>query len=214
MADPALPTERLVRDGWNRASRLYRPDEAGADLFGHTFESYRGWLRSLLEELPRGAPVLDLGCGCGIPVARLLAERFRVTGVDLSDVQIARARSLVPEATFVLEDMTRLDLPPGSFAAVVCLYALIHVPLVAQRPLLTRIRRWLRTGGHLVLVTGHERYEGVEENWLGSGAPMFWSHADAATYREWLEAAGFRIVEQVFVPEGAGGHELFRATAR
>jgi hypothetical protein len=38
---------------------------------------------------------------------------------------------------------------------------------------------------------------------------MWWSHADAATYRTWLQAAGLQITAQDFVPEGAGGHALF-----
>ena len=40
---------------------------------------------------------------------------------------------------------------------------------------------------------------------------MAWSHADAATYRGWLEAAGLAIVAEEFVPEGDGGFELFEA---
>jgi hypothetical protein len=38
---------------------------------------------------------------------------------------------------------------------------------------------------------------------------MWWSLADAATYRTWLQAAGLQITAQDFVPEGAGGHALF-----
>ena len=37
-----------------------------------------------LQSLPAGAVVLSLGCGTGRPATRRLAERFVVTGVDLS----------------------------------------------------------------------------------------------------------------------------------
>jgi hypothetical protein len=40
---------------------------------------------------------------------------------------------------------------------------------------------------------------------------MWWSHADASTYRVWLQAAGLRIVAKDFVPEGDGGHAFFSA---
>jgi hypothetical protein len=40
---------------------------------------------------------------------------------------------------------------------------------------------------------------------------MWWSHADAATYRGWIERAGLEVTEQGFVPEGDGGHALFWA---
>src|ERR1700730_3779837 len=61
----------------------------------------------LSERLPKGAMVLDLGCGAGVPVARMLVENgFQVTGVDASFEQIVRARRNVPEASFVHADMT------------------------------------------------------------------------------------------------------------
>lgn len=202
--------KKLVRHGWDLASTFYRDDGTAADVFGHDSAVYREWLRPVMEGLPPGASVLDLGCGIGVPATALLATRFEVTGVDLSEVQVERAKRRVPRATFVRADMTRVDFPAGAFRAVVCLYALIHVPLPQQRPLLARIRRWLTRPGWLVVVTGHEANEGTEENWLGSGATMYWSHADASTYRAWFEELGFEVIDQTFVPEGASGHELFR----
>jgi 2-polyprenyl-3-methyl-5-hydroxy-6-metoxy-1,4-benzoquinol methylase len=156
--------------------------------------------------------VLDLGCGNGIPVARhLAAAGHKVTGVDLSGVQLRRARRLVPAATFLQADIAALTLPAASFDAVVCLYTLIHLPLEEQPQLLGRIAGWLRPGGWLLVITGHRAWTGTEDGWLGGTVPMWWSHADAATYRAWLEAAGLRVTAEEFVPEGDGGHALFWA---
>jgi 2-polyprenyl-3-methyl-5-hydroxy-6-metoxy-1,4-benzoquinol methylase len=45
---------------------------------------------------------LSAGCGCGVPVARSLADAgFRVVGIDISERQVERARRLVPQATFI-----------------------------------------------------------------------------------------------------------------
>jgi SAM-dependent methyltransferase len=122
-----------------------------------------------------------------VPVARYLANAgHHVTGVDISDVQIERARRLVPAGVFLRDDATRLQLPPDSFDAVVCLYALIHMPLAEQPSLIQRIATWLRPGGWLLATVGHSAWTGTEDNWLGGPAPMWWSHADAATYRSWL----------------------------
>ena len=41
-------------------------------------------IQGLSDRLDDGDAVLDIGCGAGIPIARSLAERYRVTGVDLS----------------------------------------------------------------------------------------------------------------------------------
>jgi 2-polyprenyl-3-methyl-5-hydroxy-6-metoxy-1,4-benzoquinol methylase len=167
----------LVRRGYDALSYHYRSDDAEDG-------QYAPWLAKLHRRLPPAAAVLDLGCGCGVPVARYLAEAgHRVTGVDISEVQIERARHLVPTGTFLCADATRLILSPTSFDAVVLLYALIHIPLADQPPLLDRIVSWLRPGGWLLATTGHEAWTGTEDNWLGGPAAMWWSHADASTYR-------------------------------
>ncbi|MET7672733.1 class I SAM-dependent methyltransferase [Micromonospora luteifusca] len=195
----------VVRRGYDELSYHYRADDADDG-------QYAPWLAGLHRRLPASAAVLDLGCGCGVPAARFLADAgHRVTGVDISDVQIERARRLVPTATFVRADATRLDLPPASFDAVVCLYAFIHMPLADQPPLITSIARWLRPGGWLLATVGHSAWTGTEDDWLGGGAAMWWSHADASTYRSWLQQAGLTIAAEDFIPEGTSGHTLFWA---
>ncbi|MBM7494957.1 SAM-dependent methyltransferase [Micromonospora luteifusca] len=195
----------VVRRGYDELSYHYRADDADDG-------QYAPWLAGLHRRLPAPAAVLDLGCGCGVPAARFLADAgHHVTGVDISDVQIERARRLVPTATFVRADATRLDLPPASFDAVVCLYAFIHMPLAGQPPLITSIARWLRPGGWLLATVGHSAWTGTEDDWLGGGAAMWWSHADASTYRSWLQQAGLTITAEDFIPEGTSGHTLFWA---
>jgi SAM-dependent methyltransferase len=201
----------IVRHGWNHVSTLYRDPRGSHDAFGHSFADHSDWLAPILGSVPKGSEVLDLGCGCGIPDARLLTDRFRVTGVDISDVQVDRARQLVPDARFVRADMTEVMFSEESFGAVVCLYALIHVPVEEQRPLIDRVFRWLVPGGLFLVITGEDAYTGTEPNWLGSNAEMFWSHTDAATYQRWLGEAGFEIRRRRHVPEEGSGHALFLA---
>jgi 2-polyprenyl-3-methyl-5-hydroxy-6-metoxy-1,4-benzoquinol methylase len=199
------PTE-IVRRGYDALSDLYRRDD------DHPAQ-YASWLAGLRQRLPSGAGVLDLGCGCGVPLARGLAESgYQVTGVDLSEVQIARARALVPQATFLRADAAQVEFPGESFDAVVCLYALIHLPIESQPRLIRRIATWLRPGGWLLATTGAQAWTGTEDHWLGGPATMWWSHADAATYREWITEAGLQIQAEEFVPEADSGHQLFWAT--
>lgn len=201
---PASQTD-LVRRGYDELSYRYRADD---DEPG----SYGPWLERLQSLIPPGARVLDLGCGCGIPVARALtATGHQVTGVDISAVQIRRARELVPAASFRQADATQVEFAAESLDAIICLYALIHMPLAAQPGLLARAAGWLRPGGWLLAVAGQAAWTGTEDHWLGGQAPMWWSQADAATYRAWLEGAGLQVTEQEFVPENDGGHALFWA---
>jgi len=196
----------IVRRGYDLVSRAYRADDADDS-------HYTAWLELIETRVAAGAPVLDLGCGCGVPVARRLARRYVVTGVDFSPVQIERARGLVPRATFLCADMTTLSFPDESFDAVTCLYALIHLPLAEQPTLLRSVSRWLQPGGLFLATVGHEAWTGLEKDWLGvAGGDMWWSHADASTYRRWFSEAGLAIERETFVPEGAGGHTLLVAT--
>jgi SAM-dependent methyltransferase len=197
--------KEVVRRGYDAVSIRYDEQYGGES-------KYQPWLSELRERIPAGGEVLDLGCGSGLPVARdLTAAGYHVTGVDISAVQIRRARELVPQAQFLCADVTAISFSPASFDAVVSLFALIHLPLEDQPAVLGKIAAWLRPGGLLLATTGYWAWTGTEEDWLGGGAPMWWSHADVATYRSWIAAAGLSIEREEFVPEGDGGHALFWA---
>ncbi|MGC4938419.1 class I SAM-dependent methyltransferase [Kribbella sp. DT2] len=200
-----MDPKEIVRRGYDALSVRY--DEA----YGGE-SKYRTWIDQLLERFDDGSRVLDVGCGSGLPLAReLAAAGHAVTGVDISEVQIRRARELVPQAEFVLADAASLDFAAGSFDAVVSFYALIHLPQDEQRQLLRNIATWLRPGGWFVCTMGEQAWTGVDGDWLDSGVSMWWSHADAGTNRGWIAESGLVVEEQEFVAEGDSGHMLFWA---
>lgn len=207
-AAPADP-RALVREGYDRASHAYR-----GDTFPFERSGYEYWLGRLLPRLAPGARVLDLGCGNGIPVSRVLAGRgFAVTGVDLSPVQVERARALVPGARFVCADMTAADLPPGGFDAAVAFYSVINVPLADQPGLIARVAGWLAPGGWFLATVGRYAWTGIETDWRRvRGLRMYYSQADVATYRRWFAAAGLVVAEEGVQPrEGRPGYSVLVA---
>lgn len=194
--------KRIVADGYDRIARRYLE---WSDL-DPSPERMRALAR-LLDLLPGGASVLELGCGAGVPVTRALAQKCHVTGVDISATQIALAREHVPMATFVQADMATLDVPPESFDAVVAFYALTHVPRQQHAALLGRIATWLRPGGLLFATMGSGDVPGtVEPDWLG--APMFFSHFDAATNRALVERAGLTLLDAEVLSEDEDGEPV------
>jgi 2-polyprenyl-3-methyl-5-hydroxy-6-metoxy-1,4-benzoquinol methylase len=202
----------IVRRGYDSISYMYRDDAGRSNpSTSESTDSYQVWVAELAQMLPTGARVLDLGCGAGVPASRQLVERgFDVLGLDISQVQIERARRLVPGAMFIQGDLVTWEAEPASFHAVVCLYNLIHVPLQDQKDLLPRIRRWLRPDGLLLAIFGRDRWSAVEEY---QGVPMFWDQADITTYREWLIDAGLVPVWDRLIPEGPSSHVLVLARA-
>lgn len=187
----------IVRVGYDRVSWAYRGDTADLEMSG-----YGHWLRRLARRIAPGARVLDLGCGCGVPVTQELAKRHGVTGVDLSPVQIERAKALVPDARFLCADMTTVEFPPAAFDAVVAFYSIINVPVEDQPELIARVAGWLAPGGWFLAIVGKYPWTGTERDWRGvAGATMYWSHGGIADYRAWFARAGLTVVEEGSQPE-------------
>jgi ubiquinone/menaquinone biosynthesis C-methylase UbiE len=113
------------------------------------------WAPSLVAaaSVQSGAHVLDVACGTGV-VARAAARRAgphgRVVGLDLNPAMIAVARSLPHDGArieWLQRSALALELPDGSFDAIVCQQGLQFFPdkLMALR----EMRRVLRGGGRV-----------------------------------------------------------------
>src|SRR6266516_783736 len=164
----ARAPKEIVARGYDAIALRY------AEWAGQVDSPVMEWVRDLDARLAEGADVLELGCGRGVPATRELARRHRVTGVDISAVQVELARHHVPEASFVHADATELEIAAGSLDAVVALFFFGHVPADEQRDLIGRIAGWLHDGGLLLSTFGAgEAGEDVAEDWLG--APMFFA---------------------------------------
>ena len=183
---------RLIADGYDTLGVRYRDWAASIDA-----DPRDSWLARLDAVLAPGCRVLDLGCGPGVPTARRLAERFDVTGVDISERQIEAAREAVPSGRFIIADMTDIEFSPASFDAVVALYSLIHVPNEALPALLHRIHSWLAPEGLFLATFGTIDSEGVQPDWLG--VPMFFAGHGPAANRTLLKEAGFGLLEDEVV---------------
>jgi SAM-dependent methyltransferase len=163
------------------------------------------WLRDLDARLPDGANVLELGCGRGVPGTRQLARRHRVTGVDISAVQIELARHHVPEASFVHGDALELEIATGSLDAVVALFFFTHVPVDEQPELIRRIAHWLDDGGLLLATFGAgDAGEEVEEDFLG--APMFFASLRGDSYGPLLREHGLEPLRDELIVQREPGH--------
>ncbi len=197
----------IVRTGYDQVSQAYREDKP--DEMSEAYLQYKSWVDELSKVIKPKSAVLDLGCGCGVPITRLLAQAHCVTGVDISSVQIERAKQLVPTARFICADMCELEFSNEIFNAVICLYSIIHVPISDQPVLIKKIWQWLKPEGYLLISVGQDEWTGQEKNWQDvKDADMYWSHADRDTYVRWLTEEGFVIEWERFIPEGNGGHPL------
>jgi ubiquinone/menaquinone biosynthesis C-methylase UbiE len=201
--NPYMDFTKTVREGYNVIAERYlserNRDSADVRL-----------LDQFIERLPTNAQVLDAGCGAGVPISQMLSERFHVTGVDFSEAQIELAKRNVPRATFLCEDMTKLDFPDNSFDGIASYYAIIHIPRQEHQALLANFHRMLKPGGLALLCLGAEHLiDDVDENFFGTR--MYWSHYDKETYLRLLKELGFEIIwSKLVADEGCeGARHLF-----
>ena len=149
----------------------------------------------LIEHVPAGSELLELGCGPGDPTTRTLVQHFSVTANDISEGCLALAKKNAPGAKFVLGDMTELDFASGSFGAVVAYYAFHHIPRERYAPLLQQIYDWLKPGGYfMAAMYPYDVDNLVTEDWHGSS--MYWSSFNADKTLQLVTETGLEVVHQ------------------
>lgn len=132
----------------------------GADLDGEA--------RLIDAMVPRGARILDAGCGPGRVGGYLARAGHDVTGVDLDPELIAAAVQDHPGPSWLVGDLTELDLP-ARFDVIVCAgNVMTFVAPGTRREILRRMRAHLAEAGRVVIGFG-----------LGRGYPVDDFLADA-----------------------------------
>jgi 2-polyprenyl-3-methyl-5-hydroxy-6-metoxy-1,4-benzoquinol methylase len=113
--------------------------------------------RFLLAGVPRGARVLDVGCGEGVFTAELSGAGAEVVGIDVAEEPLRRARARHPELDLRLVDgEAAWSLPDAEFDVVWAGEVIEHVADTARW--LSEVRRVLRPHGTLLLTTpAHDR---------------------------------------------------------
>jgi cyclopropane fatty-acyl-phospholipid synthase-like methyltransferase len=196
------------------SSEVKRVVETGYDQVAHIYARLEDeeewprlrWLDKLLERLPAGSSRLDLGCGSGDPADIVIAQVHTITGVDISQEQIARARQNVPSGHFMHGDVASVEFPVSTFDAVVSFYALEHIPRDEHATLLARIQQWLRPEGYLLIGMEAREVDDQIGTWLD--VPMYFSSFGPETVQELVVQAGFGILASAIEPQIEQGHKI------
>jgi MPBQ/MSBQ methyltransferase len=197
--------ERMIRT-YDRAlgSANYRHyfEDSGFYNFGY-WDGHTGSQREASEALvdrlvgkiqARGGRILDVACGPGATTRRLMRSYAPegITGINISEAQLASARARAPGCTFRLMDASRLEFPEAEFDAVICVEAAFHFR--TRDTFLREALRVLRPGGMLVL--SDMLFRGFMRPFVILGhVPGANLVGDLAGFGARLEAAGFEAVE-------------------
>ena len=162
----------------------------------------RNWARTL----PGGATIIDLGCGTGLPITKVLIdEGLTVYAIDAAKSFVAAFRQNlpgIPVACEAVEDSTFFD---RTFDAAVAWGLIFLLRPEAQRRLISRVADRLVPGGRLLFTS----CAGTE--------PLIWNDAmtgqesrslGGMEYRKQLAAVGLTVTSEY---EDEGQNHYFDA---
>lgn len=114
-------------------------------------------IKTLKEKMPKGAEVLDVGCGNGIISRGVGRQGFIVKGIDVSEKAIARARELntLPDVKFEVTSAEQLVAGGHRYHAVICSEVLEH--LHDPGKLLSVLHQSLEDDGALIVTVPNGR---------------------------------------------------------
>jgi SAM-dependent methyltransferase len=187
----------LIKTG---ASEEY--DDAFMEAMASEYERRTPWtvmrlenVRVLVDPQP-GDRVLDIGSAAGAIVHYLSTFGCDVTGVDLSELGVEKARERYPELRFEVGDAAALPFADASFDKVVAADVTEHLDGATLRGMLAETRRVLVPGGTLSIHTPNPRHliEWLKRHdlLLAQNPTHIGLRTDAELTSE-LERAGFTI---------------------
>lgn len=192
----------LVKESYDKIAEQYLLDR-------NQFKS-EGYLEQLVKLLKPCANILDIGCGAGIPIDKYLVDReFKVLGIDISEKQIELAKKNVPQANYIVKDMSHLHEKEYQVDAVVSFYAIFHTPKDQHQNLFKKINTFVPLCGFILVTMGVKEWEGTEDDF--HGARMRWSHYGAEKNRKIIESTGFRILFDEIDTSAGEKHQVILA---
>jgi SAM-dependent methyltransferase len=146
-------SKRFFLESWPKISQGFESEAAA--------ESEIAWILDHVRP-PTDGRVLDAPCGFGRHSLALARRGFAVTGVDLSETELGRARARAAAAglalTLIQQDMRDMDFP-GEFDLALNLFSSIgYFSDDEDRLLVDRFCTALRPGGVFVLDTRNRDY--------------------------------------------------------
>ena len=171
---------------------------------------------ALLTSLPTPASVLDVGCGNGLPLTRVLIDHgCQVVGVDSSPNMLARFAANFPAVPAICAPIQACDLNGRMFDAAIAWGVMFHLPLAEQVKTIAKVASVLKTGGLFLFTSGDEErgmdgepFEGEPMN----GVRFFYYSFTKDGYRDVLREYGLTL-EETHIDKGQNMYYLARKTA-
>lgn len=149
-------------------------------------------MRRFTAHLPKGAKILDLGCGPGRDVVRFREFGYQTYGADLSVGMLQEATQRIGNKGLLNCDMCHLSVSDESFDGVWLCASLLHLSKKQAILALGEIRRIIRKGGALYVSV----QLGRGETWTKQFGERYFSYYQPEELAELVRKAGFEVRER------------------
>lgn len=161
-------------------------------------------VRAWAQTLTKGSVVLDIGCGTGIPVTKiLLDEGLTAYALDASPKMIEAFRQNFPNVPVACESVERSSFFNRSFDGIIAVGLIFLLPEETQRAVIPKMAAALNPGGRLSFTAPLYKIE-----WKDAMTEQLSRSLGAEQYRELISASGLSIVEEL---DDEGGNHYFNA---
>lgn len=184
--------------GWDAIADRFAAlrSEVGSDVV-------RRWAR----QLPPGAEIVDVGCGTGWPIARVLADAgLAVSGIDPSPTLLAAFCETLPGAPAACEPVQTSSFFDRRFDGAVAIGVLFLLSETDQRSAMARIAAALRPGGRLLFSAPR-----VACHWRDTLTGRMSLSLGEGGYRALLAEQGFDLLD---LSKDTGGNDYFDTILR
>lgn len=153
------------------------------------------------QTLGRGAAVIELGCGGGYPVTRVLHEAgLRLYAVDSSPTLVAEFKLRFPDVPVLCEKVQKSRFFDKTYDAAIAIGLIFLLSESEQLALITSVSRILVPGGRFLFTAPVET-----GNWVDQNTGQVCKSLGRAVYETSLEAVGFHVVS-TFADAGDNNH--------
>ncbi|MAS38211.1 MAG: SAM-dependent methyltransferase [Anaerolineaceae bacterium] len=177
-------------NGYERVAAAFLAGRGRAPSTAVGTREVRDWARTL----PPGAAVIDLGCGTGLPITKVLVdEQLNVYGVDAAPSLVEAFRHNLPDVPVACESVVESSFFNRTFDGVVAWGLIFLLQPEEQRYLIQRVADILLPGGRFLFTSSC----GTEPLVWNDGMTDLESRSlGAAEYRKLLSEVGLHVTRE------------------
>jgi SAM-dependent methyltransferase len=175
-------------NGYERIADLFI-NSRGLAVNGIGASTARAWAKTF----PKNATVLDIACGTGIPVTKILLEAgLNVFAIDASPKMIAAFRRNFPTTPVACEAVQQSAFFHRTFDGIISVGLMFLLPEEAQKTLICKMAAALNPGGRLLFTSTQKRQE-----WNDAMTELPSISLGTDRYRELILASGLSLGEEL-----------------